>query len=246
MKIFVINLPKDIERLHSIDGQLRNLQLDYDVIEAVYGKNLSDSDLHQLTTEFGRERLSLSEIGCSLSHLKAYQTIVNSQLPFALILEDDAQLSADVVPVVQALSEHLDPQRADVVLLSVAWHYRGFFYTNLTEKHRLAQVFHASLTHGYVITHAAAKQFLKALRPVELEADAWQVMSARAKVNIRAVIPYCIGLSECAYQDTNITRQDRSSERNKKLYREGQPLYKKWYWSLLKKLNLYQRQNSTW
>ena len=79
-KIFVINLDKDRNRYLSTYNWQR--------IPAIYGKNLSASEL----SKYGN-KLSNSEIGCYLSHLQALRAIIDQDLPYAVILEDDVTLT---------------------------------------------------------------------------------------------------------------------------------------------------------
>ncbi len=245
MKSFIINLPKDTDRLGSITTQFEEQNIPYEVLEAVYGRELPEAELHRLTTEVGRKRLSLSEIGCALSHLKAYQTIIDQNLPMALIVEDDARLGAHCSAVLEELEKHVDGSDPAVVLLSVARAYRNFLKTPLVDDYCVTQAFEASLTHGYVVTQEAARRLLKVLSPVYLEADIWRVICSLANVRLQAVIPYCIGLTNLA-NDSNIhhsTPCEQDLKQNRQIYSIGMPFYRKWYWSALKLLGLYGRQS---
>jgi len=106
--------------------------------------------------------------GCTLSHFMAYRALVDSQAPFACVLEDDVFLAAD-------LSAWLDdsswiPERVDLVKLE-RWRdnrllvmlgpplakYRGRSVRQLLSKH--------SGTGGYIISREAAGRALRAESP---------------------------------------------------------------------------------
>ncbi|WP_281757236.1 glycosyltransferase family 25 protein [Succinatimonas hippei] len=102
MQIFVINLKEDIERRQSITKCLNELNLDFEIFNAVKGKDIDrhndplvyDKDeclvRHNfLSKTIMRGKLSDGELGCALSHLGVYQEIVKRNLSGAIILEDD-------------------------------------------------------------------------------------------------------------------------------------------------------------
>lgn len=102
MQIFVINLKEDVERRQSITKCLNDLKLDFEIFDAVRGKNVErhnnplvyDKDeclvKHNfLSKTIMRGKLSDGELGCALSHLGVYQEIVKRNLPGAIVVEDD-------------------------------------------------------------------------------------------------------------------------------------------------------------
>lgn len=97
MKVFVINLKRSPERRAFMKKQLDALGMDYEFIEATDGKELSDEEIKNIYDEeaslkFLRVPLTRGEIGCAHSHIKTYQKIVNDNLDYALVLEDDSIL----------------------------------------------------------------------------------------------------------------------------------------------------------
>lgn len=87
MKIFVINLEKDKDRLDYMANSLSQFNFkNWERIDAVYGKYLPDLE------KYGKI-LNPSQIGCYLSHLKTYQKIVDQNLDYGVILEDDVTLT---------------------------------------------------------------------------------------------------------------------------------------------------------
>lgn len=101
MKAFVINLKRNPERLASISSQLNNLGIEFEVIEATDGKKLSEKDLIKLysTSESLRhikKPLTPGEIGCADSHLRIYEKIVEQNLPYSLVLEDDTVVDSSI------------------------------------------------------------------------------------------------------------------------------------------------------
>jgi glycosyl transferase family 25 len=76
-----------------MEEQLRKLNLKFEIIRAVDGRNIPDCDLKCYSRQdavkcAGRE-LSPGEIGCALSHAKMWERLVEENLNEVLILEDD-------------------------------------------------------------------------------------------------------------------------------------------------------------
>lgn len=95
MKIFVINLKKDVEKRQKIEAQLQALALEYEIIEAVYGKDLQDDELETLVKDYKNCYLTKGEIGCVLSHQLIYKKMQEENIHHALILEDDVVIKPE-------------------------------------------------------------------------------------------------------------------------------------------------------
>ena len=82
MSFFMCKLPVYIVSLKNSERQLdigkRILNVNYDVIEAIYGKDLGETYLETINSqnwviERYKRSLTYGEIGCALSHLKIYK-----------------------------------------------------------------------------------------------------------------------------------------------------------------------------
>jgi glycosyl transferase family 25 len=111
-KIFVINLDASIFRM----GECQNQLCDYDFerISAVDGSQLEHNELTQFyDVDLNRQQyhslLTLGEIGCYLSHRKVWQKIVDEQLDFALVLEDDFINNTDISELVHNVAQIKQP-----------------------------------------------------------------------------------------------------------------------------------------
>jgi GR25 family glycosyltransferase involved in LPS biosynthesis len=93
MNIFVINLKHRVDRLQYIKNQLKDYQ--YTIIDAVDGYHLEDQEYNifknWIDPTTGRFGLTNGEIGCALSHIKAWKEVVKLNKP-SIILEDDTLL----------------------------------------------------------------------------------------------------------------------------------------------------------
>lgn len=107
-KIFLINLKDSTDRLKRSSDQLSYQNIDFERIDAIHGKYLSNDNIlehysKELNSKSYYRSLSLGEIGCYLSHRKAWQRIVDLKLDYAIIMEDDFKLVGDLNKVFNAL-----------------------------------------------------------------------------------------------------------------------------------------------
>lgn len=93
-KIFIINLPQAFKRRAAMLFQIGRMNLkNTQLIEAVDGRTI---DLEKMKAEgnlkwddWRKRDLTQGEVGCYLSHVKVWNTIVEQNLEKALICEDD-------------------------------------------------------------------------------------------------------------------------------------------------------------
>jgi len=116
---FVLNLASSYGRRQHVRSQLQRASLLEQArwISGVDGSLLSP----RVTRATLREGsvLSQGEVGIWLSHLTAWHDIVESGLPYALVLEDDVVLSADIASVLRNVLIALDGEDWDLVALDV-------------------------------------------------------------------------------------------------------------------------------
>lgn len=135
IKTFIINLPRDVERLKSVLFECMKEEIKPEVISAIdckdieskidsdvwYKENVIQSDRTILKLKLNRksvmtDKLSYGEIGCAMSHLKIYKKILDSDLDSALILEDDIKLESGFRQLVEKISK-LKINSWDIVLI---------------------------------------------------------------------------------------------------------------------------------
>ena len=198
MEVFYINLDKDVARRESMERQLTELGLSYQRIEAVYGCDLSKEQLRECyssQTALRRQsrELSLAEIGCAMSHIQVMRQIVASDLPMALILEDDVILTDQVVEAMNDLQRLIDPNRPEVLLLSpTLGQAAGDGVVRQQGSYRAAPFVGGYFTSSYIVTHSAAQSMLKELHPVGDVADCWARLNRFKVVDLFALQPHLI------------------------------------------------------
>ena len=90
-KVLVINLDRSPERLASITEQLDRIGMDFDRVAALDGRELSDDFIEkaspqEIVSKTYHRALSKAEVACSLSHKSAWQTIIDDDLDFGIVL----------------------------------------------------------------------------------------------------------------------------------------------------------------
>ncbi len=176
MKTFVINLDKEKARMASIDAQLSQLGVVYERISAVYGKELPLQERNQAVNKFrwwcamGRPVVN-AEIGCALSHFKIYTRMVEENIPYACILEDDIKLSPKFKESVAQVESRLDVTKPQVVLLSD--HTRQYGGVLEADSFELRKSINGTCADGYCLTQEAAKVLLKQNLPLLVPCDTW-------------------------------------------------------------------------
>lgn len=200
---YVINLESAEARRQRIAGQLTRLGVPFQVFPAVNGRALAEDevtrryDAQAASTSY--RPMSRGEIGCALSHLGVYRKMLEDGASLALVLEDDALLGDDVPAVLEALASQMDPVRPDVVLLSHVDKFTRWGIRPLGPRRKLVRRYGEWWrAHGYVVTRAAAERLVAGLQPTWCAADYWSAFERRGLVSVRAVVPYCIGLTELA------------------------------------------------
>lgn len=203
MKYFVINLAKDVVRKNHMIEKLDSLNLDYEFIDAVYGLDITDNDMPSFYNAARaikvRTSLAKSEIGCALSHIKIYQKIVQDNLPYAVILEDDVTINADINDVVTTLEKdgHLKSDTSDIIFLGGGrFRYSNWYPKKLTAQYKFVSVYDRAWgAYGYIITNAAARSLLTNITPIYTVIDYWDHYARNRWVSLKAVIPKVITIS---------------------------------------------------
>lgn len=201
MRVYVISLPQCKLRRQSIEANLQQLKLEYEIFSAIDGNCLSEQhqklvqtqDKVLLSMAGGRQllvedKLSNGEIGCALSHLHVYQKILDSQDEYACVLEDDCILTEHFIEAMQSL----DKLPADWDLVNFSYHIglrnwpwakKYYFGSSNVQYFQRVGLYHPTLNAifnrrrflcmavAYIIKRNACNQLIKLGYPVRLTAD---------------------------------------------------------------------------
>lgn len=191
IKVFVINLDKDKDRMASIDAQLRRLGVDYERIAGVYAKELPKVELQKTVNRFrwwcavGRP-VVLAEIGCALSHKKIYGEMRSGEA--VCVLEDDVTIDETFVMKVKDVEMVIDCSRPQVYLLS---NHRGRFSGSGIVRHSFGLC-----TDGYIITKPAADAILRHNFPMQVPCDHWGRWVGQGALELYHVLPACVSQNQ--------------------------------------------------
>lgn len=162
--------------------------LDYEFVDAVYGKKLSEAeingrfDLNKSSRKYGRN-LNRGEIGCTLSHRDCYKRLFESGMKYILILEDDITLIRNLEEVLnEEVITLLSKKKPVIIFLSGDyWHWN---------KKPVSRVFAAVGSYAYLINREAADIINHAGKAFTV-ADDWDYFK-QLGIKLYAIHPYAV------------------------------------------------------
>jgi len=185
MKIFIINLEKDIKKKDYMKKLSCKNNLEIEFINAINGNNLNHDSISkvyskQATLNYFSRELTKGEIGTALSHLHIYNTMIKENIHSALILEDDVDFNfteKDLDNLVESLPKdwecvllgHHTKRSRDIDTLPSFWHKHKI--TDTLECNRLAE--EAFGAYGYLINTKGALKSLHQFRTIDRPIDHW-------------------------------------------------------------------------
>lgn len=124
--IYYINLDRSPERRAVFESQANTLGLQYTRIPAVDGRKVgTDGSIDGIRFKNDFTSMSNSEIGCTLSHLKAIKQAYDQKLDIVLIMEDDISFEFVNVWPENVLQRLLEDIPEDFGILQLSWLPRG-------------------------------------------------------------------------------------------------------------------------
>lgn len=235
---YVINLEKDIERRNHMDTLLKPYTfLDIEFINAVNGRKLSEEQIANVFDEklaykrYGR-KLNRGEIGCTLSHYKCYQKLLDSSKDYALILEDDITIIGNL-HLMEELQKYMNTLEPCVCFLSGDYWWKTDVEKN--DSFSIKSVYDACGTYAYLINKPAAKFILDKNKKASCVADNWSLYRFQG-LKLKAIFPYMIDANIESFESTINQSYLRENRQNMPL----RYLIKAYWNSFIKKLLLKQ------
>lgn len=182
IRTYVINLARSADRRASITAQLSRYDVDFELVEAVDGRDFDMEDpqlLAGIEPSFRtRDGWRPVVAACAMSHLEVYRRVLADGSEAALVLEDDVQVPADLATLAAAVAQHL--LGAAVGLLSFECpepiRFPRTGGADMPSGRRLVrpvEVGQPVSAAAYVITREACERITKGQNPVRATADAW-------------------------------------------------------------------------
>ena len=106
--VFIISLKSDIERREKIAKLLDDLNISFEFFDAIDYRSDEFKDKKNdaaVNSHAKYVEMTEPEMACTLSHLAVYQQIIDRNLQWALVLEDDVYFDRRLSDVVHALSQ---------------------------------------------------------------------------------------------------------------------------------------------
>lgn len=185
---------------------MQKANLQYEFFNAVDGYTFTKEELDEYVSPnhtYVRDFLP-GEVGCLISHYLLMKKIVEQNLPYALILEDDVELSPNFPTLLEELEPLIEP--GDLISL-----YASFpelcnlrVEGNINNIYKFVKPESGNLVVGavaYIITYLSAKKLIQKLLPMHNVVDDWRLwVQEKAVKNFKIVFPHPVDLSD-TYSD---------------------------------------------
>lgn len=191
MRAYVINMPRSTYRREAMDTMLTGMGIDHEFVTAVDGREMSEEEF--LASVQDANEFTRSQAGCALSHIKAYQRILEGEDEFGIVFEDDILITEpNFKQLLQELTPKLDKNK--ITQLTYYWCREGFLDlspkangTLKAGKHEY-QLCEPNEVHGigraaaYIISKELCKRMVDFNMPLYAQADSWVVFHQKKAI----------------------------------------------------------------
>lgn len=207
--LYLINLKSAKNRLSRMADMLNEIGLHYEVIEAVDGRVLSQEEINGLYSRFKswlvlNRQMTRSEIGCALSHKKAYRKFLATNEQSCVIFEDDIIASDMINDAIDLAQETISTERPEVILLSAFDEESSQAPSELGVYNPIGFPW---CTDGYVINRKAAELILRVNTPICICADGWYRWRDYYELSVKRVYPATVSQDRKAIE-SSVDRPD--------------------------------------
>lgn len=206
-KVFLINLDRSTERLEKATTQLKRLNVSFERISAMDGSKLTPRDISAVFDENQALQrtaynLTIGEIGCYLSHVECWRRIVQEQLDFAIILEDDLVLDEHFPESIVAIQELCHDDQWDYLKLANPFkqrRYRELKIIQCGSNQKFSLVNYDKAPTGTVaqaVSQNGAQQLLKNRPPFFRAIDVDLQWEWELDIQVQGLVPYVADISD--------------------------------------------------
>jgi len=178
-KVYVINLDKDNKRLETITTSLDNQNIEFQRFDAILGSTVTeDSRITKPCNIFCTDGMK----GCALSHRTVWETMIENNYEYIMVLEDDSHINTSFDTDLQLLWSNI-PEDFDILYLGSHFYCgdtslynritTAAFQKNVQEINSgLYQVEGCGGFHAYIISLECAKKFVEQSIRFHIDIDA--------------------------------------------------------------------------
>ena len=163
---YLINLDGSDQRLKQASEQLNRLNIPFTRVPAFDGRQLDlqsvpEYDQTHAIGYMGRI-LNGGELGCYFSHLDCARRFLATDAQYAIVLEDDMQLSANTSDVIAQTLAWLEQQKMDWYLLHIGANKRKIYttLTTISDRELMRAHYFPMTTTGLVWSRQGAQAFI--------------------------------------------------------------------------------------
>ena len=183
--IYVISLAKDEERRNSLKKQFNSYN-EFNIIDAVEGNKIDIQEYFKyLSGSLSKYNILISpnELGCTLSHIKAYQQFLSTNAEYCLILEDDVIGSDETIEKAFSLTEKI-PTNSMILLGGIypkAWGKKIADNLYNISRYSLERVWNA---HAYILDRQSAENLLNIQKEKTTLTDMWCILLPQKNISL--------------------------------------------------------------
>ena len=190
---FAISLARETKRRDNIRNQLQSQK--YTIIDACDGKSLSSPEraIANKIIKFPHT-LKAGQVGCLLSHYKIWKLIVQRNIEFALIVEDDLHVQ---YPLNELLPKLCTVDNFDIIYLGHWFEFKNGTIAAELDQFQLRRSVKPYGTHGYLISLRGAKILIAFLdkNQINVPVDNFLVeMNMKGWIMALSLFPTVIGI----------------------------------------------------
>jgi len=196
LQILVISLQRSSDRREKASQELLKISLPWEFLDAVDGSLISESPAEYKAKKVKRLQgypLTPNEIGCYLSHKKAWQRCVESNLP-TLILEDDFILCDEFQSKLVALLKNAD--QWDFLRLQGLYDVPYKLRSQINEFAIAENLGDAVGATAYLVKPAIAKKLIGASQEIYEPVDHFLEHRKKHHLEFLTVRPYLIDITK--------------------------------------------------